>query len=84
MIPFRGTASYALNGDKAQMRQNGEPSVEEILQSIKQVIARDSRLDTRTSRTERLTRDAEALFEGEDLEEDDVLELPETAQLLVA
>ena len=81
MIPFRGSASYALNGDKAQMRQNGEPSVEEILQSIKQVIARDSRLDTRTSRTERLTRDAEALFEGEDLEEDDVLELPETAQL---
>ncbi|MEE4451942.1 DUF2497 domain-containing protein [Novosphingobium resinovorum] len=60
------------------MRQNGEPSVEEILQSIKQVIARDSRLETRTGRTERLMREPEPTFEEED---DDVLELQETAQI---
>lgn len=61
------------------MRQNGEPSVEEILQSIKQVIARDSRLETRTSRTERLMREPEPVYAEED--EDDVLELQETAQI---
>lgn len=61
------------------MRQNGEPSVEEILQSIKQVIARDSRLETRTSRTERLMREPEPAYVDED--EDDILELQETAQI---
>lgn len=61
------------------MRQNGEPSVEEILQSIKQVIARDSRLETRTSRTERMMREPEPAYVDED--EDDVLELQETAQI---
>lgn len=61
------------------MRQNGEPSVEEILQSIKQVIARDSRLETRTSRTERLMREPEPAYVDED--EDDVLELQETSQI---
>ncbi|MGF7154046.1 hypothetical protein GGR40_001816 [Novosphingobium gossypii] len=61
------------------MRQNGEPSVEEILQSIKQVIARDSRLETRTSRTERLMREPEPTYVEED--EDDILELQETAQI---
>lgn len=64
------------------MRQNGEPSVEEILQSIKQVIARDSRLETRTSRTERLMREPEPIFDDED--EDDILELQETAQIPAA
>lgn len=64
------------------MRQNGEPSVEEILQSIKQVIARDSRLETRTSRTERLMREPEPIYEDED--EDDILELQETAQIPAA
>lgn len=64
------------------MRQNGEPSVEEILQSIKQVIARDSRLETRTSRTERLMREPEPLYADED--EDDVLELQEASQVTAA
>lgn len=64
------------------MRQNGEPSVEEILQSIKQVIARDSRLETRTSRTERLMREPEPIYADED--EDDILELQEAAQISVA
>ncbi|PNU01714.1 DUF2497 domain-containing protein [Novosphingobium guangzhouense] len=64
------------------MRQNGEPSVEEILQSIKQVIARDSRLETRTSRTERLMREPEPTYTDED--EDDILELQEAAQIPVA
>lgn len=66
------------------MRQNGEPSVEEILQSIKQVIARDNRTDFRTesrsgSRAERARRASEDLIVPED--EDDVLELQEAAQL---
>ncbi|EZP82066.1 hypothetical protein BV97_02089 [Novosphingobium resinovorum] len=64
------------------MRQNGEPSVEEILHSIKQVIARDSRLETRTSRTERLMREPEPLYADED--EDDVLELQEASQVTAA
>ncbi|WP_313434502.1 DUF2497 domain-containing protein [Novosphingobium sp.] len=64
------------------MRQSGEPSVEEILQSIKQVIARDARVDTRADRAERQRRGIEELravmLEEED---DDVLDLAETAQL---
>ncbi|MFK4873355.1 DUF2497 domain-containing protein [Novosphingobium sp. ZW T3_23] len=64
------------------MRQSGEPSVEEILQSIKQVIARDARVDTRAERAERQRRGIEELravmLEDED---DDVLDLAETAQL---
>ena len=35
------------------MRQNGEPSVEEILQSIKHVIARDTRDAVRNSRSDK-------------------------------
>lgn len=61
------------------MRQNGEPSVEEILQSIKQVIARDSRLETRASRQDRTVREAETTF-AEDAD-DDILELHEAAQI---
>jgi len=65
------------------MRQSGEPSVEEILQSIKQVIARDMRVDSRSdARAERHRRSVEDLravmLEDED---DDVLDLAETAQL---
>jgi cell pole-organizing protein PopZ len=55
------------------MRQNGEPSVEEILQSIKQVIARDTRLDARAPARPR----RDPLLDPED----DVLELHEAAQL---
>ncbi|WP_404479556.1 DUF2497 domain-containing protein [Novosphingobium sp. BL-52-GroH] len=62
------------------MRQNGEPSVEEILQSIKQVIARDTRLDARpASRPRRDDPLFDPLPDADD--EDDVLELQETAQL---
>jgi cell pole-organizing protein PopZ len=63
------------------MRQSGEPSVEEILQSIKQVIARDSRLETRASesRANRASREPAPALDDED--EDDVLELQEAAQL---
>ncbi|KQM22298.1 DUF2497 domain-containing protein [Novosphingobium sp. Leaf2] len=57
------------------MRQSGEPSVEEILQSIKQVIARDSSLDTRPPRS---IREPAPAPQDDD---DDVLELQEAAQL---
>lgn len=62
------------------MRQNGEPSVEEILQSIKQVIARDTRLETAPGTR---ARREDPLFDAapEVDEEDDVLELPEAAEL---
>ncbi|TCM18559.1 hypothetical protein EDF56_10489 [Novosphingobium sp. PhB165] len=58
------------------MRQNGEPSVEEILQSIKQVIARDNRA---AARSERQRRAGEAMRAA--AFDDDVLELPEAAEL---
>ena len=64
------------------MRQNGEPSVEEILQSIKQVIARDNRAGARVERQRRANAgviDDVPMAEAD--AEDDVLELPETAQL---
>lgn len=60
------------------MRQNGEPSVEEILQSIKQVIARDNRAG---ARVERNRRASEGVAVNDPVDEDDVLELPETAEL---
>ena len=59
------------------MRQSGEPSVEEILQSIKQVIARDNRVDSRSVDSRGPRRPADAIFD----EEDDVLDLAETTQL---
>lgn len=55
------------------MRQNGEASVEEILQSIKQVIARDTRIDARAPVRPR----RDPLLDAED----DVLELHEAAQV---
>lgn len=58
------------------MRQNGEPSVEEILQSIKQVIARDNRA---MARSERQRRTGEPVRTA--VYEDDVFELPEAAEL---
>lgn len=65
------------------MRQNGEPSVEEILQSIKQVIARDNRAGARIERQRRATvgviEDERTAEEAP--EDDDVLELAETAQV---
>lgn len=60
------------------MRQSGEPSVEEILQSIKQVIARDNRAGAHIERNRRATQ---GVIEDESCDEDDVFELPEAAEL---
>lgn len=60
------------------MRQNGEPSVEEILQSIKQVIARDNRIGTHTERARAIPEyDLSADLEADD----DILDLGQAAQL---
>ncbi|KPH57460.1 DUF2497 domain-containing protein [Novosphingobium aerophilum] len=61
------------------MRQSGEPSVEEILQSIKQVIARDNRTAAKVERQRRSNEGVTAVMIDD--EDDDVLELGETAQL---
>lgn len=65
------------------MRQIGEPSVEEILDSIKKVIARDNRTGAATERREReergVARIADALTPQADAE-DDVLDLNELAE----
>jgi len=58
------------------MRQEGEPSVEEILESIKKVIARDSREDMAAQRRPREDRGADSA-DGEE----EVLELSEEAAL---
>lgn len=50
------------------MRQQGEPSVEEILESIKRVIARDNR---ETAQVERQRRESAGLEAGIRAEEDD-------------
>ena len=60
------------------MRQSGEPSVEEILQSIKQVIARDNRA---SASVERNRRASQGVVEDEPAEEDDVLDLSAAAEL---
>jgi cell pole-organizing protein PopZ len=54
------------------MRQAGEPSVEEILESIKKVIARDNRADAAEARAERVES---ADLAGEDADQDEVLDL---------
>ncbi|MCJ2179895.1 DUF2497 domain-containing protein [Novosphingobium album (ex Hu et al. 2023)] len=74
------------------MRQNGEPSVEEILQSIKHVIARDNRTGAQFERQRRRTfgmgagviedeRVVDESITEDAAEDDDVLELGETAQV---
>jgi len=64
------------------MRQTGEPTVEEILESIKKVIARDNRAN---AADDRLHREHEGPVETEFLPEedveDDVLDLVEDAAL---
>ena len=66
------------------MRQQGEPSVEEILESIKRVIARDNR---ETAQVERRHRESvgvgtEMLVEpGEDAEEESIFDLGEADEL---
>ncbi|WP_206242445.1 DUF2497 domain-containing protein [Novosphingobium terrae] len=71
------------------MRQPGEPSVEEILESIKKVIAHDTRAgDTRRSRAETVVPPpspapvAQQQHPIDDLHEDDVLDLAASARFL--
>ena len=54
------------------MRQEGEPSVEEILESIKKVIARDNRAE---AAEERRQREAASLPEEDDSFEDEEAEV---------
>jgi cell pole-organizing protein PopZ len=73
------------------MRHEGEPSVEEILESIKKVIARDNREAQQVERRQResagvmLTPGKPTDTDGDELEEfedDEVLELGETRELV--
>ena len=61
------------------MRQAGEPSVEEILESIKKVIARDNRATAAEQRRSRETTGVTA--EREARPEPDVLELADLAEI---
>jgi uncharacterized protein len=54
------------------MRQAGEPSVEEILESIKKVIARDNRADAAEARAEHVES---ADLAREDADQDEILDL---------
>lgn len=56
------------------MRQAGEPSVEEILESIKKVIARDNRAGAAEERKEREER---GVARADAVDEDEVLDLAE-------
>jgi uncharacterized protein len=62
------------------MRQEGEPSVEEILESIKKVIARDNRAE---AAEERRQREAASMPVPEDdlIEDESVLDLSAEAEL---
>ena len=61
------------------MRQQGEASVEEILESIKKVIARDNRTSAMEARRRRSSEAEEDLPEADELEE--VLELDADAMV---
>ena len=67
------------------MRQHGEPSVEEILDSIKKVIARDNR---ETAQVERRRRESAGIGAGSQpestrkCEPDEVLELAEAGEMV--
>lgn len=63
------------------MRQAGEPSVEEILDSIKKVIARDNRAGAAVERKEREERGVKTISTA-DFDEDDVFELDASAELV--
>lgn len=78
----------AKSGDSGKMRQEGEPSVEEILDSIKKVIARDNRESALAERRRRETagiaeEPAETLVDEEN-EAEEVLELGESAEMIEA
>jgi hypothetical protein len=63
------------------MRQAGEPTVEEILESIKKVIARDNRAG---AAEERRQRETDGVADGGPDDDDDVLDLAEDAELVEA
>lgn len=66
------------------MRQQGEPSVEEILESIKRVIARDNRESARVERRHRESAGvgAELLVESDEVFDDDgVFDLGKAVEL---
>ena len=62
-----------------RMGQPGEPSVEEILESIKKVIARDNRAGTAPPAERRLREPAAPPAYAPDEDDDDVLDLSEAA-----
>ena len=62
------------------MRHAGEPTVEEILESIKKVIARDNRAGADEQRRQ---REAEGVVASEPAEDEDVLDLAEDARVTV-
>ena len=72
------------------MRHEGVPSVEEILESIKKVIARDNREAQQAERRRResagvmLTPGKPTDNNGDELDEDEVLELGEAGELVEA
>ena len=65
------------------MRNAGEPTVEEILESIKKVIARDNRAGAAEQRRQRETNGLESASEAKE-DHDDVLDLSEEAQFAIA
>lgn len=74
-------------GVVSAMRHAGEPTVEEILESIKKVIARDNRAGAVETRRQRETEgvvEPEAPAAAEAVEEDDVLDLAEEGEIAVA
>ena len=64
------------------MRQDGEPSVEEILESIKKVIARDNRTSATEQRKQRESRGIVVVEPSDSDEADDVLDLAEAGETL--
>ena len=62
------------------MRQQSDPSVEEILESIKKVIARDNRVAAPEAR--RVREEAPAPAHHHDVHHDDVLDLAASARFL--
>jgi len=69
------------------MRHEGEPSVEEILESIKKVIARDNRETLQAERRRResagipLTPGKPTDHDGNELDDDEVLELGDASRI---
>ena len=64
------------------MRHEGEPSVEEILSSIKKVIARDNRETLQAERRRREVAGVAPEPEDEPTDDDEVLELDEVGDLI--